>query len=111
MACGVVNDREIREAFSKILWVSIGQEPDVRELLASMLQQMNEQELKPDLSDKEALVEVKKAAKGLKALLVLDYVVSVASSLFFMCTKPCSLLTHNPPSPVGHKGRATTERD
>ena len=59
-----------------ILWVSVGQEPDVRELLASLLEQTNERKLSPEFSDKEALAEVKKAAKGVKALCVLDDVVS-----------------------------------
>ena len=76
MAVEVVNDDEVRAAFEKILWASVGQEPDVRELLGSLLEQINEQTLKPDLSDQQALAEVKKAAKGLKCLLVLDDVVS-----------------------------------
>ena len=75
-----MNDREVRAAFEKILWVSVGQEPDVRELLGSLLEQINEQTLKPDLSDQQALAEVKKAAKGLKCLLVLDDVVSGRST-------------------------------
>ena len=60
----VVNDREVRAAFEKILWVNVGQEPDVRELLGSLLEQINERTLKPDLSDQQAFAEVKKAAKG-----------------------------------------------
>ena len=75
VAVKVVNDDEVRSEFEKILWVGVGQEPDVRELLGSLAKQINEQILKPDLSDKEALAEVKKAAKGLKCLLVLDDVV------------------------------------
>ena len=76
MAVTVVNDREVCAAFEKILWVSVGQEPDVRELLGSLNKQINEQTLQPDLSDRDALAEAKKAAKGLKCLLVLDDVVS-----------------------------------
>ena len=76
VAVKVVNDDEVRSEFEKILWVGVGQEPDVRELLGSLAKQINEQILKPDLSDKEALAEVKEAAKGLKCLLVLDDVVS-----------------------------------
>ena len=76
MAVEVVNDDEVRVAFEKILWASVGQEPDVRELLGSLMKQINEQTLKPELSDRDALAEVKKAAKGLKCLLVLDDVVS-----------------------------------
>ena len=75
MAVKVVNDDEVRSAFQKILWVGVGQEPDARELLGSLLVQINEQTLKSDLSDQQALAEVKKAAKGLKCLLVLDDVV------------------------------------
>ena len=76
MAVEVVNDDEVRAVFEKILWASVGQEPDVRELLGSLLEQINEQTLKPDLSDRDALAEVKEAVKGLKCLLVLDDVVS-----------------------------------
>ena len=80
VAIKVVNDDEVRSEFEKILWVSVGQEPDVRELLGSLLKQINEQTLKPDLSDNDALEEVKKAAKGLNCLLVLDDVVSEEST-------------------------------
>ena len=76
MAVKVVNDDEVCAAFEKILWVSVGQEPEVRELLGSLMKQINKQTLRPDLSDREALAEVKEAAKGLKCLLVLDDVVS-----------------------------------
>ena len=50
MAVKVVNEDEVRAAFEKILWVSVGQEPDVRELLGLLMKQLNEQTLKPDLS-------------------------------------------------------------
>ena len=40
-AVALVNDKEVRAAFEKILWVSVGQEPDVRELQASLLLQIN----------------------------------------------------------------------
>ena len=36
MAVKVVYDDEVRAAFGKILWVNVGQEPDVRELLGSL---------------------------------------------------------------------------
>ena len=76
MAVKVVNDDDVCAAFEKILWVGVGQEPDVRELLGSLMKQINKQTLKPELCDKEALAEVKEAAKRLKCLLVLDDVVS-----------------------------------
>ena len=91
----------------------MGQDPDVRELLGSLMKQIDEQTLKPDLSDKEALAEVKKAAKGLTCLLVLDDVVSKHSNIarpqHMPCT-PCTFLTH-PTYPVGGQVRASSERD
>ena len=97
MAVTVVNDREVCAAFEKILWVSVGQEPDVRELLGSLNKQINEQTLQPDLSDRDALAEAKKAAEGLKCLLVLDDVVSEHSTqrgpthiLHIRCVCPAS---------------------
>ena len=102
VAVKVVNDDEVRSEFEKILWVGVGQEPDVRELLGSLTKQINEQILKPDLSDKEALAEVKKAAKGLNSLLVLDDVVSdqtvrSAHNLHM----PCARLSHPTYAPSG----------
>ena len=98
----VVNDREVRAAFEKILWVNVGQEPGVRELLGSLLEQINERTLKPDLSDQQAFAEVKKAAKGLNSLLVLDDVVSdqtvrSAHNLHM----PCARLSHPTHAPSG----------
>ena len=105
----VVNDREVRAAFEKILWVSVGQEPDVPELLGSLMKQINEQTLKPDLSDDDALVEVKKAAKGLKCLLVLDDVVSEESTQ----REPVHALhvlrnSHSPNTPNASSGRPSS---
>ena len=102
----VVNDREVCAAFEKILWASVGQEPDVRELLGSLLEQINKQTLKPDLSDLQAFAEVKDAAKGLKCLLVLDDVVSAetvdtARPRKQMLRKPCMRLTHPMHAPSG----------
>ena len=103
VAVKVVNDDEVRAAFQKILWASVGQEPDVSELLGSLMKQINEQVLKSDLSDIEALAEVKKAAKGLKCLLVLDDLVSEhractagpSHALFTSCARQTS---NAPPS-------------
>ena len=72
MAAALVNDDEVRAAFEKILWVSVGQEPDVRELQASLLKQTNEQQLPVDLNNQDVMSTIKKATKGLKILLVLD---------------------------------------
>ena len=35
LAAALVNDREVRASFDKVLWVSVGQTPDVRQLLVS----------------------------------------------------------------------------
>ena len=114
MAAKVVNDDEVREAFEKILWVSVGQEPDVRELLGSLLEQINEQTLKPDLSDQKALQEVKKAAKGLKCLLVLDDVVSRHSTQRNPCVcpaRPAHISNVQRTHPVGGPVRANSKRN
>ena len=55
-----MNDPEVRGAFDKLLWVSVGQEPDVRELQASLLQQVNDGTLPADLADGDVLREIKK---------------------------------------------------
>ena len=114
MAVEVVNDDEVRSAFEKILWASVGQEPDVRELLGSLMKQINEQTLKPDLCDRDALAEVKKAAKGLKCLLVLDDVVSEQNTQRDPHT-PWARSAHvsqiQCTHPVGGQVRTSTKRD
>ena len=90
VAIKVVYDDKVRAAFEKILWASVGQDPDVRELLGSLMKQINKQTLKPDLSDQQALAGVKKAAKGLKCLLVLDDVVSEHSTQHEPAHMPCA---------------------
>ena len=72
VAAALVNDNDVRAAFEKILWVSVGQEPDVRELQATLLAQTNKQKLSTDVADADVLDEVMEAAQGLKVLLVLD---------------------------------------
>ena len=71
-AVALVNDDEVRAAFEKILWVSVGQEPNVRELQASLLAQIEERTLSVEVANDKVSGEVKKASKGLKILLVLD---------------------------------------
>ena len=72
VAAALVNDQDVRADFAKLLWVSVGQEPDVRELQASLLKQTNGQKLPTDVTDADVVDEVKKATKGLEILLVLD---------------------------------------
>ena len=72
VAAALVNDQDVRAAFEKLLWVSVGQEPDVRELQASLLLQTNKQKLSADVADKDVVSAIKEATKGMKILLVLD---------------------------------------
>ena len=119
MAVIVVNDKEVQEAFQKILWASVGQEPDVRDLLGSLMKQINKQTLKPNLSDRDALAEVKEAAKGLDCLLVLDDVVSEhstqrdpAHALRVLGVQWASHTSNpTPRHPVGAQVRTSSERD
>ena len=73
----------MRCAFDKIIWVSVGQEPDVRELQASILLQTNKTNLSTDMlstdsmgstevADKDVLAVLKEATNGFNILLVLD---------------------------------------
>ena len=57
---------------STILWISVGQEPDIRELQASLLFQLNKQVLSSEVPNDKVMGEVKEAAKGLTVLLILD---------------------------------------
>ena len=82
------------------------------ELLASLLEQLNEQKMSPELSDKEALMEVKKAAKGIKVLCVLDDVVSVLAYMDKHSERPAHISLYHPtPHTVGCQVRAVAERD
>ncbi len=58
-----------RSAFELILWVSVGQEPDIRELQASLLLQINDTTLSSEVPDDKVAKELKAAAKGLKVVL------------------------------------------
>ena len=51
MAVKIIHDDDVRAAFEKILWVSVGQEPDIRALQASLLFQINEQTLSSEVPD------------------------------------------------------------
>ena len=67
-----MNEKDVRSAFEKILWVSVGQEPDIRELQASLLFQINRQQLSSEIPDDKVLSEVKEAARGMKVGVVVS---------------------------------------
>ena len=73
IAAALVHDDQIRAAFSKIVWVSVGQEPDIRELQEAIHEQLLEKGI-TDSANTPSLVStaLRNAAKGVKVLLVCD---------------------------------------
>jgi hypothetical protein len=73
MAAALVQTEEIRGAFDKIVWVSVGQQPDVRELQESIHEQLTENSI-PESATTPSLVmtALRNAAKAANVLLVLD---------------------------------------
>ena len=74
MAAALVRDEEVRLAFDKICWVSVGQEPDAASLQQTLHIQLVGQPLSDAAKTDEriALGELIEAAKGQAVLLVLD---------------------------------------
>lgn len=73
IAAALVNDEETRSSFEKIVWVSVGQEPDIRELQDSMHHQLTEQHFPDSVkTDADAMTALRNAAKTSNILLVLD---------------------------------------
>ena len=75
IAAALVHDEEIRSVFEKIVWVSVGQEPDIRELQSSLHFQLTGNELQESgKSDREVFKAISDAAADMTTLLVLDAV-------------------------------------
>ena len=73
IAAALVHDPQIRSSFEKIVWVSVGREPDIRDLQSSLHFQFSGAELPDSVkSDRETFKAISDAAKCSKALLVLD---------------------------------------
>jgi hypothetical protein len=73
IAVALVNDEEVRARFDKIVWVSLGQSPDLRDLASSIHFQLTDQHFPETIKrDDEALKALQTAAKGKNVLLVLD---------------------------------------
>ena len=73
IAAALVHEVEVRSSFEKIVWVSVGQEPDIRELQDSIHFQLTKSFLPEDKThDSEVPQVLRDAAKGVKLLLVLD---------------------------------------
>ena len=73
IAAALVKDPEIRASFEKIVWVSVGQEPDIRELQESIYGQLSDSTI-PDSAKTAELVmkALRTAARDQNVLLVLD---------------------------------------
>ena len=73
-AVQLIRDKEVGAAFSKLLWVSVSAEPDNMYLLDRLHNQLTGEKLpaKASGSEMDAVQEVEKAAKGIRALLILD---------------------------------------
>jgi hypothetical protein len=83
----LVHEPDVRSSFEKIVWVSIGQEPDVRELQNSIHFQLCNYNL-PEHEAHETAQVLKDAAAGTELLLVLDDVWDSAMEKPFNCIDP-----------------------
>lgn len=70
-AAQLMRDAEIGEAFERLLWVSVGQEPDTIHLLRRLHFQMTSSHLPPNVeAELEAVQVLREASRGIKALCV-----------------------------------------
>jgi hypothetical protein len=74
MAVQLIQDPEIGTAFEKLLWISVGQEPDIMTCLRVLHFQLKGTHLPSSALEDErfAVQAMREACKGLKALIVLD---------------------------------------
>ena len=88
IAATLARDEEVRAAFDRICWVSVGQEPDTKTLQQTLYRQLVNERLSASAAEDElvALGALKEAAKPLKTLLILDdvWVTSHATALNFV---------------------------
>ena len=72
IAAALVHDDEVRAQFDKIVWVSVGQEPDIRELQESIHVQLLEEEMPENIRSPELVATTLRNAAKEKVLLVCD---------------------------------------
>ena len=73
LAAALVRDSDVGTRFAKLLWVSVGQEPDLLQLLRTLHFQLTSSHLPTEArSVRDAQQLLKQAAAGVRALLVLD---------------------------------------
>jgi len=71
-AVQLIRDPEVGAAFQRLLWVSVSQEPDMVHVLGRLYFQLKSTKLPASDDELDAVQLVKEAARGIKALLVLD---------------------------------------
>ena len=74
LAAMLVSDPEIRKAFTRICWVTLGQTPDLCLLQQALFRQLTSGKVLPDaLTEPHAILEaLRSAAQGQRVLVVLD---------------------------------------
>ena len=72
-AVQLIRDREVGSAFERLLFVSVGAEPDVLALLRVLHFQLKSAKMAAEVEEeRDAVQTLREAAKGVRALLVLD---------------------------------------
>jgi Mrp family chromosome partitioning ATPase len=73
IAAALVNDEDVLAYFERVVWESLGQEPDIRECRSSIHFQLTDRELPETVTtDREIQAVIQNAAKDINVLLVLD---------------------------------------
>ena len=72
-AAALMHDREVRQRFDRLCWVSVGQEPSTAALQATLFKQLVSRPMPAaaEADEQLALSSLKEAAKDLAVLLVL----------------------------------------
>ena len=73
IAVQLIRDPEVGAAFKRLLWVSVSQEPDIFGLIRVLYYQLTSRKLPASAEEeRDAVQELRQAAKGKRVLLVLD---------------------------------------
>ena len=72
VAAHLIRDLEVGATFESLLWVSVSQKPDMLDLLGRLYSQLKSAKLPWVEGELDASQELWKAAKGVRALLILD---------------------------------------
>ena len=73
IAAALLCDSDVRATYQRLLWVSVGQDPDIRELQDSIHQQLLGERIPNHATTPDLVIKaLRDAAKGLRVLLVLD---------------------------------------